>query len=269
MDRSQTSPMSLNRDEPNQPPTDRGHSPPLAASTAPIATPLPEPAPGGNHGDSEAQTLLHVQKYLTSTRTGQIPTAEVTTAWECFAGRYHPVIVGLCQRYPRAGQEPEDMAQEIWKKLLRRLPNFRYDAKYPSFQGWLFGFIRHEVLGWPPTSRDPLASPQSSDLNLRQLISRGLSPADEYDGACLKQAIHEVMLKLQESVHPTNYRLFQLRQFEGQSVSEVAATLELTPKQVRERQSRVDRKFQSLMEHHPEYKAIANSPPSQHPPLGP
>lgn len=237
-------------------PTIEDTSPSALEPSEPVAAAITDQGPAALQGCAEADTVQHVQDYLRCWKSGVAPGRELAVVWEQFAGRYHPIIIGLCRRYPRADTEPEDMAQEIWKKLIKRLPNFRYDARYPSFHSWLSGFIRREVLGWP-ASRDPaLHQGSSGDWDLALLLSRSASPADEHEANRLKRTVNQVLRKLEKSIQPSSYEVFRLRMLEEKSTTEVAAILRMRSRQVRERLMRVESKFQALMEQHPEFETI-------------
>jgi RNA polymerase sigma-70 factor (ECF subfamily) len=56
-------------------------------------------------------------------------------AWEDFVSRYQPMILGWCRRwFPR---EADDMAQEVFVKLIPCLGRYDYDPRKGRFRGWL------------------------------------------------------------------------------------------------------------------------------------
>jgi RNA polymerase sigma factor (sigma-70 family) len=80
------------------------------------------------------------------------------------------------------------------------------------------------------------------------LCSRDLDPAAAYERNRQQRIVHEAFAVLEERISPTNHRILHLRWIEGQSVSEVAADLDLTRKQVSKRQYGVKQRLRRLLE---------------------
>jgi RNA polymerase sigma-70 factor (ECF subfamily) len=62
-------------------------------------------------------------------------------AWEDFVSRYQPMILGWCRQwFPR---EADDMAQEVFVKLVSCLGRYDYDPQKGRFRGWLKTVTHH------------------------------------------------------------------------------------------------------------------------------
>lgn len=75
--------------------------------------------------------------------------------------RYGPRVLGLATRITGGAADGEDVLQETFVKVHRRLPSFRFES---TFSLWLYKIALHEALNWksrraplPPLEREPEA----------------------------------------------------------------------------------------------------------------
>jgi RNA polymerase sigma-70 factor (ECF subfamily) len=66
-------------------------------------------------------------------------------AWAEFVDRYTPLVQGACRRFRLDDNSTEELCQQIWIDLARRLRTFRYDPT-GSFRAWLRRFCRSRTL---------------------------------------------------------------------------------------------------------------------------
>ena len=66
------------------------------------------------------------------------------SAWREIVERFSPLIFSICHRYAISGADIQDVAGEVWLRLLANAKNIRDPAALP---GWLQTTIRHECLG--------------------------------------------------------------------------------------------------------------------------
>src|SRR5262245_15468278 len=57
-------------------------------------------------------------------------------AWSRFVNLYTPLLLAWVRRTGAMQQEAEDLTQEVFATLLKKMPDFAYD-KDKSFRGWL------------------------------------------------------------------------------------------------------------------------------------
>lgn len=81
-------------------------------------------------------------------------------AWERFVKLYTPIMNHWARRLGCQGQDADDLVQDVFAHLVRKLPEFHYDRR-KSFRGWL----------WTVT------------LNKRRQQKRQRAAADEASGA--------------------------------------------------------------------------------------
>jgi len=58
-------------------------------------------------------------------------------AWERFVTLYTPLMNHWARRLGLAGQDTDDLVQDVFTLLVRKMPEFRYDRRQ-SFRGWLW-----------------------------------------------------------------------------------------------------------------------------------
>lgn len=58
-------------------------------------------------------------------------------AWERFVTLYTPLLNHWARRLGLAGQDTDDLVQDVFTLLVRKMPEFRYDRRQ-SFRGWLW-----------------------------------------------------------------------------------------------------------------------------------
>ncbi|OAI53035.1 hypothetical protein AYO44_16330, partial [Planctomycetaceae bacterium SCGC AG-212-F19] len=58
-------------------------------------------------------------------------------AWERFVTLYTPLMNHWARRLGLAGQDSDDLVQDVFTLLVRKMPEFRYDRRH-SFRGWLW-----------------------------------------------------------------------------------------------------------------------------------
>ena len=73
-------------------------------------------------------------------------------AWDALVERYAPLIWSICRRHGLGGADTEDVAQNVWMKLVNRLGTLRDPAALPV---WLATTTRRECGRVPRTARGP------------------------------------------------------------------------------------------------------------------
>jgi RNA polymerase sigma-70 factor, ECF subfamily len=66
-----------------------------------------------------------------------------TDAWERLVSLYGPLVYGWCRRWGLQPSEAENVSQEVFLRLFRRLDRFHRDKKGDTFRGWLYVTTRN------------------------------------------------------------------------------------------------------------------------------
>lgn len=94
--------------------------------------------------------------------------------WQRFVALFTPILSAWGHRLGVPAADTEDLLQDVFTTLLRKLPEFRYDPG-SSFRAWLWTVFRHRTIAWrkKQSKRLPLTAAQLDEL---------ASP-DDVDGA--------------------------------------------------------------------------------------
>ena len=218
------------------------------ADRAPCRRPRLAPATaGGRDGEAERdewQLVGQVQTYLEALRRRKASPAELTAAWERFYRLYRPLVSELIRGYGPAPADLEDGVQEVWMRLMLKLPDFRCDPRRGSFRSWLRVLVRRVWLDHQ-RQRDPAES-LSCEL-ADDLPGREEDPARTHDRHRVGAAVHDALTGLRVVVAPTTYRVLLLHGLGGRPIPAVAARLRLTPGQARARYRRAALKLRALL----------------------
>jgi RNA polymerase sigma-70 factor (ECF subfamily) len=195
--------------------------------------------------DVDLQLLHDTQTYLRCRFQRQAHARVYVESWE----RFYRICDPLLRRYARAVHVPRadltDFIQEIWTELVKTLRDFPYDRQRGRFSSWLYRVVHCKAIDWlRRRTRHPTVS-----LPMRSraiLAGREDDPAAAYEQKDQQAHVQRVLSELRQQVSPCNYRVFYLRWIEGRSTQEIAAGLDLTPKQVRFRHHRMKWKFLRL-----------------------
>lgn len=90
------------------------------------------------------------------------------SAWNTIVRRYQPLVVSVCRRYQVGGADAEDVAGNVWFRLVTNLKTIRQPAALP---GWLATTAQRECL--------MLLRERN-----RQVPDDGREIADEFEPAC-------------------------------------------------------------------------------------
>ncbi len=153
--------------------------------------------------------------------------------WERFVRLFTPLLFRWAGRLGFAEHQADDLLQDVFLILLRRLPEFRYDPER-SFRAWLWTVFRHAAL-----SILQRRQPRPVD---EQALAMLASPdeSEQIDEAEYRRYLVERALMIVRADFPeSTWRVFQLLVVEDRPGVEVAQTLGITPNAVYLARSRV------------------------------
>jgi len=157
--------------------------------------------------------------------------------------RYLSPIYRYC--YCQCGHRPsaEDLASDIFLKMVRQLSSFRGDA---SFKNWLYAIAKHTIADyWRKEYKTPTQLMDPDDMD-RLTGGQQAETVEEIDG--LNQTDEQQVKKILDSL-PANYRqVLQCRFLDCQSIVETATTLNETEANVKVLQHRALKKAQELFQ---------------------
>ncbi|MDB5336987.1 MAG: polymerase sigma factor, partial [Planctomycetaceae bacterium] len=139
--------------------------------------------------------------------------------WELFVRLFTPLLRRWAVRFGVDESSVEDLLQELFVLLIRKLPEFRHDPSR-SFRAWLWTVFRHTVLAWQ--NRQPPAgqvTEQFADLSSPDSIEEATEA--EYRGYLLSRVLQIVQTDFPE----TTWQIFQQVAIAGRPAAEVAEEL--------------------------------------------
>jgi RNA polymerase sigma-70 factor (ECF subfamily) len=151
----------------------------------------------------------------------QLRDPSAQAAWERFVRLYTPLLCLWAQRLGLRGQEVDDLVQDVFTVLVRRLPSFRYDPQQ-SFRGWLWTVT---VSRFHSRSRPEALLPANGAevLDVVPDIAEVISEAD------YRHYITRRALELMEAdFEPTSRRAFLGLVLDNRSAADLARELGIT-----------------------------------------
>jgi RNA polymerase sigma-70 factor (ECF subfamily) len=150
-------------------------------------------------------------------------------AWDEFVSRYAPLVRVCCQRFRLDENRTEELCQQIWFDLARRLRTFRYDPG-GSFRGWLRRFCRSRVLDRLRAQTPRVEVSLDDVLGARGTYAEDAAFEDAADDPSASRArlltlASEIQAAVRSQVDPETWQAFWLVAVEDQSVTDAAAQL--------------------------------------------
>ncbi len=158
-------------------------------------------------------------------------------------GRYEDRVFRLLSRYTRDSAECEDLAQEVFLKVFRKLHTFQHDA---AFFTWLYRITVN-------TATDHLSRVSRRRLRLVEdeaVLESGeaRSPQAEVDQPLLDEELIRITREVLDKL-PEKYRtILILREYEDLSYTDIAAVLEIQMGTVESRLFRARQRFKEIIE---------------------
>lgn len=108
--------------------------------------------------------------------------------WERFVFLYTPLLCHWARRLGLHGQDADDLVQDVFLLLLRKLPEFRYDPQL-RFRGWLWSVTLNK---WRERNRRPVAAtlaPESEPSELTVPDTTAAVDEQEYRAYLVQRAL--------------------------------------------------------------------------------
>jgi RNA polymerase sigma-70 factor (ECF subfamily) len=136
--------------------------------------------------------------------------------WERFVRMFTPLLVRWAKRLGATDAEAEDLLQELFVILIRKLPEFRYDETR-SFRAWLWTVFRHAAMAW--RKRQPRVGPALEQIE--ELTSPD-SLAEATDAEYRRYLLGRVMQLVRNDFPERTWRIFERVAMEGRPGTDVA-----------------------------------------------
>jgi len=174
---------------------------------------------------SELQLVGLVKSFLA--RPNGTATAEERLACLEFYNIHDPIIRKRIRRMDFAWNVIDDLSQDVWAILMKRLPKFRLGADLGSVAGWV-GRIADIVARKHARRRSKFALGSLSPEMANELPDPGRWPDIENAWTQFKEELRLLIESLRVSLSERDHRIALMRFFEDYSVAEIARELMLT-----------------------------------------
>ena len=166
--------------------------------------------------------------------------------------RYKDRVFRLLGRYCRDSIECEDLAQEVFLKVFRKLHTFNHESQFFT---WLYRITAN-------AATDHLSRASSRRLRLVEdtgVFERGDEDHESPTAGLEQQELAQVTREIVASL-PEKFRtILVLREFEGLSYTDIAEVLEIQLGTVESRLFRARQRFKdALIRNHPEMLPMAS-----------
>lgn len=173
-------------------------------------------------------------------------------AYDLLVLKYQHKVVKLVMRYLRDPADAEDVAQEAFIKAYRALPQFRGDS---AFYTWLYRIaINTAKNALAARDRNPVSyelDMQNNDDSSSDVISRLRDP-ETPEGLALTEEIRDTVNQAIEALPEDLRTAIVLRELEGLSYEEIAASMDCPVGTVRSRIFRareaIDRRLREVFD---------------------
>jgi RNA polymerase sigma-70 factor, ECF subfamily len=172
-------------------------------------------------------------------------------AFDALVLKYQHKVTKLVMRYVRNPAEAEDIAQEAFIKAYRALPQFRGDS---AFYTWLYRIAINTAKN-AVVSRD--RSPVDYDLDMQNSdesyeLQGRMKNAETPEGLVLTDEIRTIVNEAMDALPEDLRTAIVLRELEGLSYEEIAASMDCPVGTVRSRIFRareaIDRRLREVFE---------------------
>lgn len=169
-------------------------------------------------------------------------------AWEALVRRLQGRVYALALHYVRSPEEARDVAQEVFIRVWRGLPNFEQTA---SFIPWLLKVTRTASIDHV---RRRKARPPAEDLiaeDMHTLSDPGLQPDEEVELQSRRSLVHRAL----QQIGDMHREILQLQEIQELPLNEVARILGIPEGTAKSRASRARAELARAvvrLEQHPE-----------------
>lgn len=177
--------------------------------------------------------------------------------WESFYAKYWAVILSFAQKQGLDEHAAQDVLQETMLVLMRRLPEFDYDAARGKFRNWLLTIVANkarEALRRSHADRHvAMDNTQSgSRIALSEKLASDLpAAADTLEASWRQSLLEEALRRIQHDpqTKPETLAAFRAYVIENRPVSEVAAQFGLKENAVYQIKNRMLNRLREELTH--------------------
>jgi len=167
-------------------------------------------------------------------------------AWRELVDLYGPLVDSWCRRAGLSAAARADVGQEVFLAVHRGIGRFDATRAHATFRGWLWTITRNAILKWlrrrepePTGGSTALARLAGIPDSWEEAASDEPPSTPDESASLLRRALEQI----RPTVEPQSWQAFWSTTVLGQSATDVAEELDLTPAAVRQAKSRILRRL--------------------------
>lgn len=193
---------------------------------------------------SDLEQVKLLQSVLAARGAGSNP--EEDLVWVAFVHDLDPMVRLVIKKRLACRNDVEDLAQDVWIALIRRLPKLHYDPARGTLRAWVAGVARH-LAGKHARRRS-----RHHDAILTPKIAAGLlnldaDPATQFRRKQRREQVEAMLAEVSASLSELSHRIIVMRWVDGRKVREIAAVLGVPESVVKMRLHRARRELRGLL----------------------
>jgi len=168
-----------------------------------------------------------VQAYVTSQARRGLPASDELSAWRIFF-RDHTLLIGtVLKRCGAHKSDVEDLTQQVWVILLKRLPTWKYDPAIGTLSGYI-SKVACRVAGKHARRRPKGSDCYLTTEHISMLLDPGPGPPSECERKERLARAWALLARARSSLPDRTYRILAMHWIDGLSVREIAVEFQLS-----------------------------------------
>ncbi len=168
-------------------------------------------------------------------------------AWDELVELYGPVIYRLARRKGLQPADADDLVQEVLVSVSRSIEAWLEKSDRGGFRAWLFCITRNAAINFLTRTKNKALSPGGADAASLLANHADEEPdSHEFDLEYRRETFRWASRRVQEVVTDRSWQAFWRTTVEGEAVSDVARSLDMTPGSVYIARSRIMARLREL-----------------------
>jgi RNA polymerase sigma factor (sigma-70 family) len=175
--------------------------------------------------------LNRIQSFLAAPERDGCPTDEEKFSWADFYAFHDCAIRAIVSRVAESQADVDDLAQEVWKLLVLKLPKLRLNPDRGSLQAWIAALARRRARRFArrwTRHRGEVLTPELAS----ELFDRTLDPLTAMDLQQRQRQVRAAVKKLGEPMSELNQGIVTRYWIEGKPLSAIAVELGISENRV-------------------------------------